>query len=189
MGSADLHKRVKGNLWCAIVLPLLFVHGLLVGGAVLLWRDRRTDLAANVLDAALDLAAARGRLGEDAFDGRDAIAVSVAARVHVLQPGLRQRVLLGRQLLVELDEERQHALADLQDLRHQLGRRAGRHPARRRALGPHHLGGLRVAAVDDLLELPPALGDEAEHLSFSQVLRKERTDSSKISQLHCESYF
>lgn len=169
-----------------VVLPLLFIHGLFIGGAVLLRRDRRTDLPANVLDAALDLTAARGRLGEDAFDGRDAVPVGVTVRVHVLQPGLRQRVLLGRQLLVELDEERQHALADLQDLRHQLGRRAGRHPARRRALGPHDLGGLRVAAVDDLLELPPAFGDEAEHLSFPQVLRKERTDSSAITQQSCK---
>lgn len=113
-----------------LLLPLLFVHGLFIGGAVLLWRDRRTDLPTNVLDAALNLTAARGCLGEDAFDGRDAVPVSVTVRVHVLQPGLRQGVLLGRQLLVELDKERQHALPDLQDLRHQLRRRARRDPAR-----------------------------------------------------------
>lgn len=153
-------------------LPLFFVHGFLVGRVVLFGWNGRTHLAADVLDAALDLAAARGRLHEDALDGGDAVPVGVTARVHVVQPGRRQRVLLGRQLLVQLDEQRQHALPDLQDLRHQLRRRARRDPARRRALGPHHLGRLGAAAVDDLLELPPALGHQAEHLSLTQVLEK-----------------
>lgn len=153
------------------MLPLFFVHGFLIRRAVLLWWNRRTHLPTNVLDAALDLAAARGRLGEDALDGRDAVAVSMTVHVHILEPGCRQRVLLGRQLLVELDEERQHALPDLQDLRHQLRRCARGDPARRGALGPDNLGGFCAAAVDNLLELSPALRYEAEHLSFSQVLR------------------
>lgn len=102
------------------MLPLFFIHGFLVRGTVLLWWHRRTHLSTNVLDATLDLAAARGCLGEDALNGCDAVSMSVTTRVHIVQPGSRQRVLLGRQLLVELDEEGQHALPDLQDLCHQL---------------------------------------------------------------------
>lgn len=75
---------------------------------------------------------------------------------------------------MELDEEGQHALPDLQDLGHQLRRRARWDPACRGALGPDDLGGFSVAAVDYLLELPPPLGYEAEHLSLTQVLRKDR---------------
>lgn len=156
-----------------IMLPLFFIHGFLIRGAVLLWWNRRTDLPTNVLDATLDLAAACGRLGEDALNGCNAISMSVAVRVHILEPGCWQRVLLGRQLLVELDEEGQHALPDLQDLRHQLRRCAWWDPACWGALGPDNLGGFCVAAVDYLLELPPALRYKAEHLSFSQILRKK----------------
>lgn len=114
---------------CMIMLPLFFIHGFLVCGTILLWWHRRTHLSTNVLDATLDLAAARGRLGEDALNGCNAISMSVTARVHVLQPGCGQGVLLGRQLLVELNEEGQHALPDLQDLRHQLRGSAWRDPA------------------------------------------------------------
>lgn len=70
-----------------IMLPLFFIHGFLIRGAVLLWWNRRTDLPTNVLDATLDLAAACGRLGEDALNGCNAISMSVAVRVHILEPG------------------------------------------------------------------------------------------------------
>ena len=159
-----------------ITIPLFFIHGFLVRWTVLLRWHWRTHFSTNVLDATLDLAAARGCLGEDTLDGRNAVSVSVTARVHILQPGRRQGVGLGRQFLVELDEEGQHALSDLQDLRHQLGRCAWRDPAGWGALGPDNLGGLRVAAVDYLLELPPALRHEAEDLSFTQVLGEHWTD-------------
>lgn len=112
-----------------IMLPLFFVHGFLVGWVVFLWWNRWTDLSTNILDAALDLTAACGRLSEDALDSCDSISVSVTVCVHIFQPGRRQGVLLGRQLLVELNEEGQHALADLQDLCHQLRRCAWRNPA------------------------------------------------------------
>lgn len=156
-----------------IMLPLFFIHGFLVSGTVLLWWNRRTHLPTNVLDATLDLAAARGCLSEDTLNGRDAISVSVTASVHILQPGRRQGVLLGRHLLVELDEEGQHALPDLQDLGHQLWGCAWRDPACWGAFRPDDLGGFSVAAVDYLLELPPALRYEAEHLSFTQILRNK----------------
>lgn len=74
--------------------------------------------------------------------------------------------------MVELDEEGQHALPDLQDLRHQHWVGAWWDPACGGALGPDNLGGFSVAAVDYLLKLPPALRHETEHLSFTQVLRK-----------------
>lgn len=77
------------------MLPFLFIHGFLVSGTVLLWWHRRTHFSTNVLDATLDLAAARGCLGEDALNGCNAVAVGVTVRVHILQPGCRQRVLLG----------------------------------------------------------------------------------------------
>lgn len=156
------------------MLPLFFIHGFLVRGTVLLGWHRRTRLSTNVLDAPLDLAAARGCLCEDALDGCNAISVSVTTRVHIIQPGRRQIVLLGRELLVELDEQGQHALSDLQNLRHQLRGGAWWDPACGGTLGPDDLGGFSVAAVDYLLELPPPLRDKAEHLSFTQVLRKHR---------------
>lgn len=78
-----------------IMLPLFFVHGFLVRGAVFLWQNRRTDLSTNILDATLDLAAACGCLGEDALDSSDSISVSVTVCVHIFQPGRRQRILLG----------------------------------------------------------------------------------------------
>lgn len=79
-----------------ITLPLFFIHGLLVSGTVLLWWHWRTHLSTNVLDATLDLAAACGCLSEYALNGCDAVSMSMTARVHVLQPRRRQRVLLGR---------------------------------------------------------------------------------------------
>lgn len=163
--------------------PLLLIHGLLGSGAVLLGSDGRRDLPTDLLDAALALAAARGSLGEDALDGGDAIPVGVAVGFHILQPSGRQRVLLGRQLLVQLDEQGEHALVDLQDLGDQLGRRAGRDPACRVALGPHHLAGLGAAAVDDLLELPPALCHQAEHLRLPDVLQQQK-NTSDLSKTH-----
>lgn len=66
------------------MLPLFFIHGFLVSGTVLLWWNRRTNLPTNVLDATLDLAAARGCLGEDALNGCNAISMSVTAGVHIL---------------------------------------------------------------------------------------------------------
>lgn len=155
-----------------IMLPFFFVHGFLVRGAVFLWRHRRADLSANILDATLNLTAAGGRLGEDALDCCDSISVRVTVCVHIFQPGCRKRVLLWRQLLMELDEERQHALTDLQDLRYQLRCRAGRNPACWGALGPDNLGSFRVVAIDNFLELPPAFCYEAENLSFPQILKK-----------------
>lgn len=86
--------QVNGNEYNSpehrIMLPFFFVHGFLVRGAVFLWRDRRTDLSANILDATLDLTAACGRLGEDALDSRDSVSVSVTVCVHIFQPGRRQ---------------------------------------------------------------------------------------------------
>lgn len=114
----------------AFTLPLFFIRGLLVCGAVLLRGHWRTHLPANVLDATLDLAAARRCLTEDALDGRDAVPMSVSARVHIVEPRRRQRVLLGGQLLVELDEERQHALPNLQNLCHQMWGGPRRDPVR-----------------------------------------------------------
>lgn len=70
-----------------IMLPLFFVHGFLVRGAVFLWQNRRTDLSTNILYATLDLTAACGRLGEDAFDSGDSVSVSVTVCVHIFQPG------------------------------------------------------------------------------------------------------
>lgn len=159
-----------------MMLPLFFVHGFLVRGTVFLWQNRRTDLSTNILDATLDLTAACSRLGEDALNSGDSVSVSVTVCVHVLQPGRRQRVLLGWQLLVELYEERQHALADLQDLRHQLRCCAWWNPACRGAFGPDNLGSFRVIAVDNFLELPSAFGYEAENLSFSQILSENRVN-------------
>lgn len=78
-----------------MMLPLFFVHGFLVRGAVFLWLNRRTDLSTNVLDATLDLTAACGRLGKDALDSGDSVSVSVTVCVHIFQPGRRQRVLFG----------------------------------------------------------------------------------------------
>lgn len=165
--------------------PLLLIHGLLGSGAVLLGSDGRKDLPTDLLYAALTLVATRGRLGEDALDGGDAVPVDVAVwvGVHVLQPGGRQRVLLGRQLLVQLDEQGEHALVDLQDLGDQLGRRAGRDPASGAALGPHRLASLCAAAVDDLLELPPALCHQAEHLRLPDVLQQQK-NTSDLSKTH-----
>lgn len=160
-----------------MMLPLFFVHGFLVRGAVFLWQNRRTDLSTNVLDATLDLTAACGGLGKDALDSGDSVSVSVTVCVHIFQPGRRQRVLFGWQLLVELYEERQHALADLQDLRHQLRRCAWWDPACWGALGPDNLGGFRVIAVDNFLELPPPFSYEAENLSLSHILSKNRINN------------
>ena len=66
------------------MLPLFFVHYFLIRGIALLWWNRRTDLPTNVLDATLDLAAACGRLGEDALNGCNAISVYMTVRVHIL---------------------------------------------------------------------------------------------------------
>lgn len=168
---------------CESELPFLFIHGFLVGGTVLLWWHWWTHLSTNVLDAALDLAAARRCLGEDALDGRDAISVSEAVHLNVLQPGSWQGVLLGRHLLVQLDEQGEHAFPDLQDLRHQLGGRSWWDPACRGALGPDGLVCFGGAPVDYLLKLPPALCHEAEHLSFTKVLRKHRKQTFLYKKL------
>lgn len=66
------------------MLPLFFIHGFLVTGTVLLWWHRRTRLPTNVLDATLDLTAARGCLGEDALNSCNAVSMSVTTCVHVL---------------------------------------------------------------------------------------------------------
>lgn len=160
-----------------MMLPLFFVHGFLVRGAVFLWQNRRTDLSTNILDATLDLTAACGRLDKDALDRGDSVSVSVTVCVHIFQPGRRQRVLLGWQLLVELYEEGQHALADLQDLCHQLRCCPWWNPACWGVFGPDNLGCFRVIAVDNFLELPPAFSYEAENLSFSQILSKDRVNN------------
>lgn len=67
-----------------ITLPLFFIHGFLVSGAVLLWWHWRTHLSTNVLDATLDLAAAFGCLREDALNGRNAISMRVTACVCII---------------------------------------------------------------------------------------------------------
>lgn len=67
------------------MLPLFFIHGFLVSGAVLLWWHWRTHSSTDLLDASLDLTAARGCFGEDSLNGCDAISMSVAACVHVLK--------------------------------------------------------------------------------------------------------
>lgn len=118
------------------------------------------------------MSAARGRLGQDPFDGGDAIAVRVLSGLGLLQPAGTQRVLLGGEFLVQFDQQGQHALPDLQDLRDHLRRGTRRQPARGR-LRPNDLVRLVVTAVDDLLELPPALCYQAEELRLAQILRKK----------------
>ncbi len=66
------------------MLPLFFVHCFLVRRTVFLWWNRWTNLPTNVLDATLDLAASHSCLGEDSLNGRNAISMSVTARVHIL---------------------------------------------------------------------------------------------------------
>lgn len=154
-----------------ITIPFFFIHGFLVSGTAFFGQHWREQLPTNVLNAALDLAAACGCFAEDALNGCDAVSVSKAARVRIVQPRWRQGVLLGRHLLMQLDEEGQHALSDLQDFCHQLGGGAWWNPTCRRAFRPHNLRGFCVAAVYDLLKLSPALCHKTEYLSFPQVLK------------------
>ena len=84
---------------------------------------------------------------------------------------------------MELDEEGQHALPDLQDLCHQLRGGARWDPTCGGALGPDNLGGFSVAAVNDFLELPSALRYKAEHLSFTQVLKKSTSKKNIFLRL------
>lgn len=150
--------------------PFFLVHTLLFSRTVLLGRYGWTHFPTDVLQASLAVPTASCSFGQNSFDGRYAVSMRVLGRIHLGQPAERQRVLFGRQFLVQLDQEWQHALADLQDLGDQLWWWPWRQPAGGRRLGPHCLTGLVVTAVYDLLELSPALGHQTEHLSFTQIL-------------------
>lgn len=77
---------LKALIW-GMRLPFFFIHGFLVGGTAFFGQHWREQLPTNVLNAAFDLAAACGRFAEDALNGGNAVSVSEAAHVRVVEPG------------------------------------------------------------------------------------------------------